>query len=66
MSRQTREAEAYFGESLRTPSAFCVKAIPDYKAIAHARKVERRWMCFAYAMSAVMAAIIITEVASCL
>lgn len=66
MSMRTREAERYFGESLRAHTAFEVKAIPDYKAIASARKAERAWLRSGYVVAVIMAAIIFAEVVTCL
>lgn len=63
MSTRTREAERLFGDALRAPNAFAVKATPDYKAIARAKKVERRWHRFAWAMCALMCAAMFWEVA---
>lgn len=57
MSKRTREAERQFGDALRAHNAFCVKATPDYKALAHARKVERRWQAFGFAMGMFMIAL---------
>lgn len=61
MSTRTSEAERLFADALRTPNAFAVKATPDYKAIARARKAERRWHRFAWAMCALMCAIVFCE-----
>lgn len=63
MNKRTSEAERLFGDALRA-QAFTPKATPDYKALAHARKVERRWCRFAYAMCALMCAVTILEVAA--
>lgn len=61
MSKRTREAERQFGDALRVRKAFQVKATPDYKALARARKVERRWHAFAYVAVGIMVAIIFME-----
>lgn len=60
MSKRTSEAERLFGDALRS-QAFIPKAVPDYKALAHARKVERAWMRFAWAMGAIMCAAIMWD-----
>lgn len=60
MSRRKKEAERPFADALRA-QAFTLKAAPDYKAIALARKVERRWMRFAWLLGAVMCAAILWD-----
>ena len=54
MSKRAREAERYFGDALRNPKAFQVKAASDYKAMARERKAERMWWRFGLAIAAVM------------
>lgn len=61
MSKRTREAERLFGDALRAPRAFEVKATPDYKALARSRKTERAWLKAALALDALFVALVILE-----
>ena len=61
MSKRAREAERLFGDALRNQTAVEVKATSKYKALAHARKVERRWWRFGLTIAATMCAVVLWD-----